>query len=350
MTDASLPPGRPWVPSFVPHGEAARLALTLAISDYDHARDLVEGRIRAEGITLVPLRFAVEEIFFRFVKFREWEVSEVSFAKYVSLRSQGDDSLVALPVFPSRVFRHSSLYVRADGPVREVQDLAGRRVGVPEWAQTAAVYSRGALRHQFGIDLNAIDWVQAGVGQPGRVEKVALKLPPGLRLTPRPDSSLDAMLLSGEIDAVLSAHPLPAFEAGDPRIVRLFADAQPIEQAFFEATGVFPIMHAVAIRREVLDRFPWVAGNLLTAFEAAKQAAVARAREMTASRLPFAWAQQATERMAALMGGDPWPYGVAPNHATLDAFCRWSAEQGVAHRRMTPEELFPAELQQRFRI
>ncbi len=343
-------PERPWIPSFASRGGVSRLALTLAVSDYDHLRDLTEGRVQAEGIEIIPLRFAVEEIFFRFIKFREWEVSEVSFAKYVSLRSQGDESLVAIPVFPSRVFRHSSIYVRADGRVRRVEDLAGARVGVPEWAQTAAVYSRGALRHQFGLDLEAIHWVQAGVGQPGRVEKVALNLPEGLRLERRPDTSLDAMLLAGELDAVLTAHPPPSFKSGDGRVVRLFPDPQPVEEEFLARTGVFPIMHAVAIRREVIDRFPWVAGNLLTAFEAAKTAAVARAREMTASRVPFAWSQLAAEREAARLGGDPWPYGVAPNRVTLDAFCAWAHEQGVAHRRLTPEELFPAEVQQAFRI
>lgn len=342
--------GRPWTPSFAGHRGTSRLALAMAISDYDHVRDLMEGRVTAEGIELIPIRFAVEEIFFRFVKFREWEISEISFAKYVSLRSQGDDSLVAIPVFPSRVFRHSSIYVRAEGPVREPADLVGRRVGVPEWAQTAAVYSRGALRHQFGLDLNAIQWVQAGVNQKGRVEKVALALPEGLSLTRRPDSSLDAMLLNGELDAVLSAHPPESFLAGDPRMVRLYPDAQPIEEAFFDTTGVFPIMHTIAIRREVMERFPWVAGNLLTAFEAAKRNAVARAEEMTASRLPFAWSQQAASRMSARMGGDPWPYGIAPNHTTLDTFCAWAFEQGVAHRRLQVEELFPPEVRQAFRI
>ncbi|MGG5818646.1 hypothetical protein [Falsiroseomonas sp. HW251] len=342
--------GRPWVPSFLSRGGASRLVLSCAVSDYDHVRDLMEGRVQAEGIELIPIRFAVEEIFFRFIKFREWEVSEVSFAKYVALRSQGDESLVALPVFPSRVFRHSSIYVRADGLVKRVEDLAGKRVGVPEWAQTAAIYSRGALRHQFGLDLNAINWVQAGVNQPGRGEKVELRLPEGLTLTRRPDSSLDAMLLNGELDAILTAHPTQSFEQGDPRIVRLFPDPQPIEEAFLDATGVFPIMHAVAIRREVIDRFPWVAGNLLTAFEAAKRNAVARAEEITASRIPFAWGQLAAARMAARFGGDPWPYCLEPNRTTLDTFCAWAHEQGVAHRRLQPEELFPPELLQRYRI
>lgn len=350
--NGSAPPatGRPWSPSFASHRGVSRLVLAAAVSDYDHVRDLMDGRVQAEGIELIPMRFAVEEIFFRFVKFREWEVSEVSFAKYVSLRSQGDESLVAIPVFPSRVFRHSSIYVRADGPVRRPEDLVGRRVGVPEWAQTASIYSRGALRHQFGLDLGGIRWVQAGVNQPGRVEKVALKLPPGIELTRRPDSSLDAMLLNGELDAVLTAHPPESFLAGDPRVARLFPDPQPVEEAFLDATGVFPIMHAIAIRREVVDRFPWVPGNLLTAFEAAKRNAVERNEEMTASRLPFAWAQQAASRMAARMGGDPWPYGVEPNRTTLDTFCAWAFEQGVAHRRLEVEELFPPEVRQAFRI
>jgi 4,5-dihydroxyphthalate decarboxylase len=344
------PTGRPWQPSFLERDGTARLVLACAISDYDHVRDLTEGRVRPEGIALLPMRFAVEEIFFRFVKFREWDVSELSLAKYVSLRSQGDDSIVGIPVFPSRVFRHSSIYVRAGGPVTRPEDLAGRRVGVPEWAQTAAVYSRGALARQFGVDLRSVQWVQAGVNQPGRVEKVALALPDGLRLERRPASSLDAMLLNGELDAVLSAHPPHSFLEGDPRIARLFPDPEPVERAFFDQTGVFPIMHLIVIRAEVVARFPWVCGNLVSAFEAAKQAAVARVREFTASRVPFAWAQTAADRAAALMGGDPWPYGIAANRPTLDAFCQWAHEQGVAHRRLAPEELFPPEVQASFRI
>ncbi len=153
--------------------------LTLAISDYDHVRDLVSGAVVPEGLDLVPVELAVEEIFFRAVKFREWDVCEMSMAKYVALRSQGDASMVAIPVFPSRLFRHSSIYVRRDGPVREPRDLVGRKVGLPEWAQTAAVYSRGFLAHQFGVPLRDIEWVQAGVNEPGRAEKVELNLPQG---------------------------------------------------------------------------------------------------------------------------------------------------------------------------
>src|SRR5277367_5048918 len=209
-------------PQADPARSAGRLLLTIAISDYDHVRDFASGAVRAEGIEVTFLTLTIEEIFFRFTKFREWDVSEMSMGKYVSLLSQGDRSLSAIPVFPSRVFRHSSIYVRRDGPVRAPADLKGRKVGLPEWAQTAAVYSRGALMHQYGLRLQDIDWYQAGVNQPGRAEKVALNLPAGTRYTALPDKTLNDMLLAGELDAVLTAHPPDAFEHGDPRIVRLF--------------------------------------------------------------------------------------------------------------------------------
>src|SRR5271163_139329 len=231
-----------------PARSAGRLLLTIAISDYDHVRDFASGAVRAEGIETTFLTLTIEEIFFRFTKFREWDVSEMSMGKYVALLSQGDRSVAAIPVFPSRVFRHSSIYVRRDGGVRAPADLRGKRVGLPEWAQTAAVYSRGMLVHEYGIGLDEIEWIQAGVDEPGRQEKVELKLPRGVRLTPRPDSSLDRMLVAGEIDAVMSAHALRSFEAGNPDIVRLFPDYRPVEEAYFRKTGIYPIMHVIALR------------------------------------------------------------------------------------------------------
>ena len=201
-----------------------RVHLTLAISDYDQVRELTSGAIEPEGIELTCLNLSVEEIFYRFVSFREWDVSELSMAKYVALTSQGDASLAAIPVFPSRIFRHSSFYVRRDGAVREPADLAGRRVGVPEWAQTAGIYARGVLMHQYGVRLEDIDWYQAGVNQPGREEKVDLRLPPGVRLTPAPDRTLDQMLLAGDLAAIITAHPPTSFKARHPDVVQLFPD------------------------------------------------------------------------------------------------------------------------------
>ena len=327
------------------------LPLTLAISDYDHVRDLVSGRVKPEGIALTALSLSIEEIFYRFTLYREWEVSEMAMGKYVSLRSQGDHSLVALPVFPSRMFRQSSVFVRGDGPVRRFEDLAGRRVGLPEWAQTAAIYTRGFLQHQLGIPLAAIRWVQAGVNQVGRSEKVALRLPPRVEIERPPDRTLNDMLLAGEIDALMSAHPPQAFEAGDPRVRRLVEDFLPVEEAYWRTTRIFPIMHCIAIKSSVLAAHPWVAMNLLSAFERAKQRSVARAFEATASRFPIPWSFEYARRAGALFaGGDYWPYGIAANRPTLDAFLRYAHEQGVSHRRLEPDELFPKEVAASFKV
>lgn len=325
------------------------LSLTMAMSGYDHVRDLVTGEVRVEGAELTTLTLPVEEIFYRFLRYREWHVSELSLAKYVALRAAGDDSLRAIPVFPSRVCRHSSIFVRPDGP-REPAQLAGARIGLPEWAQTAAVYTRSLLVHEWGIPLRDVHWVQAGVNQPGRREKVQLHLPEGVTLSQEPERSLDEMLRAGDLDAVFSAHPPASFERGDPGIIRLFPDYEPVEREYVTRTGIFPIMHVVVIRSDVLDRDPWIARNLFTAFEAAKEASLARLAEMTASRVPLPWVPGLLAQARALIGPDPWPYGVEANHVTLDAFARYAHEQGVAARRLEPEELFVPQVLGRYRV
>ena len=329
----------------------SKLPITLAISGYHHTDALLTGAVRVEGIDLRVLTLPIEEIFFRFTQFREWEVSEMSFGKYIALRSRGDDSLVALPVFPSRVFRHSSIFVAADGP-SEPAELRGARVGIPEWAQTAAVYSRGMLVHQYGVGLDEVTWFQAGVNQPGRKEKVNLSLPEGVSLTPVPDRSLDEMLLAGDLDAVLSAHPPQSIEENNPAVRRMFPDYPKTERDYVANTGIFPIMHVIAIRRDVYQENPWVARNLMTAFEQARDVAVAQLEEMTASRIAVPWlAQTIDSQRELLFGSGPWwPYGVDDNRRTLDAFTQYAAEQGVAAKRMTPEELFAPEAQSAFRI
>jgi 4,5-dihydroxyphthalate decarboxylase len=327
-----------------------KLPLTAAMPEYEHVRDLALGRIQPEGIDLTLLSFPVEEIFYRFIVYKEWDVSEISMAKYVSLIAAGDQSFWALPVFPSRVFRHSSLYVRRDGPINEIGDLAGRRVGIPEWAQTAAVYSRGFLAHQYGLDLASIKWVQAGVNQPGRVEKVDLQLPKGVSVERRPDKSLNGMLMSGEVDAVLAARPPDAFLAGDPHIARFFGDFLEIEQRYYKETGIFPIMHTVAVRRDVLDKNPWVARNLFYAFDEARRRAIARALDNTVSLYPIPWGFEYARRGLEMMGDDYFPYGIEQNRKTLEAFLGYAHEQGVCKRLLTVEELFPKQLQSAHKV
>ncbi len=321
-----------------------KLPLTAAMPDYDHVRDLVMGRVQVEGIDLTCLTLPVEEIFYRFIVYKEWEVSEISFAKYVSLTASGDESFYALPVFPSRVFRHSSLYVRKDGPIKDIKDLEGRRVGLPEWAQTAAVYSRGVLQYEYGIDLAAIKWVQAGVNQPGRIEKVDLQLPKGVEIDRRPDKSLNGMLVSGEVDAVLAARPPDAFLQGHPNIKRFFENYQEIEAAYYKKTGIFPIMHAVAVRRDVLNKNPWIARNLFNAFVEAKRRAIERAFDGTVSLYPIPWADTRAQQGRDLLGKDYFPYGIEENRTTLEAFLRYAYEQGVCKRLLKVEELFPKQL------
>jgi 4,5-dihydroxyphthalate decarboxylase len=312
-----------------------RLPLSLALSPYDHVRDL-----RAEGIELNVQAPHLEEIFFRFTRFREWDASEMSFGKTISILASGTADIVALPVFVSRVFRHSSIYV---GPkVRSPKDLEGKRVGVPEWAQTAAIYTRGILQHEYGVDLRKIDWVQAGVRQAGRIEKVQLHLPDGLRLTPVRDKSLVEMLASGELDAVLSAREVPAR--------RLFEDYRALELEYFRKTRIFPIMHLVVIRREVYEKNRWIARNLYAAFEKAKQASLARASELGLSYFPLPWLAENALRWRETIGEDFWPYGTEANRPTLEAFVQYGWEQGVCKRKLSVDEMFAPETRETFKI
>ena len=318
-----------------------RIQLSIAVGDYDHIRDLLSGAVPVEGVDLVVARsHPVEEIFHRFIHFREWDISEMSFAKYVALRSQPDCDLEAIPVFPSRAFRHSSFYVPAGSNIDSPAQLAGKRVGIPEWAQTAAIYTRGMIAHDYGVPLRDITWHQAGVNQPGRKEKVRLQLPEGVRYVPVPDQSLSQMLEAGTIDAALSARAPDAFLSGRGQVRRLFASARDAELAYWRKTGIFPIMHVVAIRRAVLQAHPWIAMNLLQAFEEAKRRSLERMSDVTASFAPLPWLPMYAELSRELLGPDFWPYGVEPNRRTLEAFLLYAWEQGICQRQLSPEELF----------
>ena len=326
--------------------------LTLAMDEYDHTRDLLQGKVNAEGIDLTWLNLDVEEIFYRFASAWEWDVSELSFAKYCSIVSQPDPPITGIPVFVSRVFRHSAWYVAADGKVREVADLSGKRIGIPEWSQTATVYARGWLAEDAGIPLEDVEWVQAGVNEPGRIELAHLKLPDGIRYRQVPERSLTEMLLAGDIDALISARPPRAFLGGDSRIERLIPDYRAQEQDYFKRTGVYPIMHTVAIRRDTYEKHPWIAMNLLNGFEAAKKRSVARLTSVTHSQIPVPWIYDTVPELAGdiFPGGDYWPYGIEPNRPTIEAFLRFCHDQGLCHRKLEPEDLYPSEVQSAFRV
>ena len=337
-------------PELIESGGTARLHLTLAATDYDHVRDLVNGVIRPEGITLTAFVLPVEEVFYRFIKNREWDISEMSFGKYIGFASQGNSPFVGIPVFPSRVFRHSAFYVRADRGIGTAKDLEGKRVGIPEWAQTAGIYARGFLSETADVDLRKIRWVQAGMNEAGRDEKVEFKLPAGIQYEQRRDTSISAMLLSGEIDAAISARVPDAFGKGGGKISRLYPDYRADEMRYYAATGIFPIMHVIAMRRAVFDRYPWVAMNLFKAFEEAKQRSLERVRDLTASRIPVPWAAAIAGEWGRNFGDDPFPYGLEENRRTLDAFCRFAHAQGITAKRLTPDDLFPKEVRASVRV
>jgi 4,5-dihydroxyphthalate decarboxylase len=337
-------------PEIIEGGGTARLHLTLATADYDHVRDLTNGVVRPDGIVLTGFTLPVEEVFFRFIKNREWDVSEMSFGKFIGFASQGNSPFIGIPVFPSRVFRHSAFYVRADRGIASPKDLEGKTVGIPEWAQTAGIYARGFLAETAGVDLRKIRWVQAGMNEAGREEKVEFKLPPGIQYEQRRDTSVSAMLLSGEVDAAISARVPDAFTSGGGRIVRLYPNYREEEARYHAATGIFPIMHVIAIRRAVFERYPWVAMNLLKAFEEAKQRSLDRMNDLTASRIPVPWSAAISAEWGKDFGDDPFPYGLEGSRRTLEAFCRFAHDQGVTAKQMTPDDLFPKEVRASARV
>jgi len=328
----------------------SNLKLSVAVGDYDHIRDFTTGRVRAEGIDITPIHLSIEETFFRFTKYHEWDVSEMSFAKAISLVSQVDPWLVLIPVFPSRAFRHSSIYIRKGSSIKTPQDLAGKKIGIPEWAQTASIYSRGMLAHEYGVDLKSVDWYQAGVNNAGRKEKVKLQLPQGIRYTAMPENSLSQLLLDGQVDAVLSARPPDSFLHHLDVVERLLPNYRELELAYWKKTHIFPIMHVIAIKRETFEKNRWIAQNLMHAFEAAKERSLERASDITASYYPIPWVSDYAEMSQSIMGEDYWPYGVDKNRSTLDAFTQYAFEQGITPTHLKPEDIFVKEVQDSFKV
>lgn len=328
----------------------ADLKLTLAINYYDHVSELMRERVRVDGACLTILDLPVEEIFFRMDTFREWDICECSMAKYTSLVGMGAPPFSAIPVFPCRAFRQSAVFVSPNGGITSARDLAGRRVGIPEWAQTAGVYARGYLQHQCGLRLEDVHWVQAGVNEPGRKEKAHLSLPPGLKIEPVVDRSLSDMLVAGDLDAIISAREPHLFVAGDPRIVRLWPDYRMLEEAYYRETGIFPIMHAIVIKTAILEQYPWLAMNLFKAFDESKNRSLQRVVRSINPRIPVAWSHHGAIEAQKVFGEDCWPYGIEPNRRTLDGFLDFCCEQGITPRRVQIKELFPREVTEFYKV
>src|SRR3954452_176731 len=329
----------------------ADIPFTLACWDYDRTRALANGTAKPEGIDLNYLPLMMPESFFRMLRFGEFHASEMSLSWYTRTVFDDPRPFVAIPVFPSRMFRHSCIYVHADSGIEEPRDLIGKRVGCPEYQMTAAVWLKGILADEYGVAVNSVSYHTGGLEQPGRKE-TPMELPGDIHLEPIPeDETLTAMLERGDIDALYTAHMPSSFANRSPKVRRLFKDHAEVERSYFARTGIFPIMHTVVVRADVYERSPWVMQSLTKAFELSKQRAYAELFETTALKVMLPWLTAQAEEARDVFGTDDfWPYGIGDNRDTLATFLRYSFEQGLSPRQLAPEELFAPETLQSSKI
>ena len=317
------------------------LKLTLACGDYDRTRALWDGRVAVEGVDLTYLLLEPEETFWRMLRHEEFDAAEMSLAMYAIGRAQGTSPFVAIPVFPSRFFRHSSIYVNSAAGVEQPSDLVGRRVGVPEYQITAAVWVRGILEREYGVRPAQMTWVTGGQERPDREAKIPLRPLPEVRVERAPAGrTLNEMLVGGEIAALVAARPPSSFLAGDERVRRLFPDYRAVERAYYRRTGIFPIMHTVVIKEALFTDHPWLAQSLTKAFAEAQALCLQSITNMTALRYMLPWLTADVAEMLELMGDDPWPYGVEPNRVTIQTLLDDLVAQGLVERAVEVEEIF----------
>jgi len=328
-----------------------KLKLSLGCWNYDRTRALMDGSVQPDGIDLNYLNMPVEETFFRMLRHREFDAAELSLSSYAVTRSNPDQPFIAIPVFPSRFFRHSCIYVNADAGIREPKDLIGKRIGTPEYQMTAPVWIRGILSDHYGVPVDSVSYYTGGVEETGRLEKVKLDLPPNIRVQPIGSTqTLSQMLLDGEIDALYTARMPSSFMTGGGRVKRLFENYVEVEKEYYRDTGIFPIMHTVAIRRDVYEANRWVAQSLNKAFVEAQRRTYEDLRETAALKSMLPWAGAQYEESCKAMGDDFWPYGLERNRKCLETFLRYHHEQGLSKRLLTPDELFAPEALDFFKI
>jgi 4,5-dihydroxyphthalate decarboxylase len=313
----------------------ANLRLTLACGPYDRTQALRDGTIRPEGIDLNYVALQPAEIFWRMLQYKEFDASEMSLSNYTTLVSSGSAPFIAIPVFPSRVFRHGYFFINTEKGIKGPKDLKGRRGGVPEYSMTAAVYMRGLLEHEYGVKPSEIEWVQ------GRTDRMGRKLPPDIRLSQAPaGTELGDLLERGEIDFLMTANNPLSFRRGAQTVRRLFPDYGELERDYYRRTKIYPIMHTVVIRRDIYERDPWVAQSLYKALCRAKEHSYHLLAETGSPKASLAWLQPLLEEEQAIIGRDWFPYGIEQNRPSLDALLQYAHEQGLTGRRIKIEELF----------
>jgi 4,5-dihydroxyphthalate decarboxylase len=311
---------------------AETLTLSLACTLSDRTRPVLDGRVTIPGLRLIGLPGEPEDIFRRALRDRAFEVTELSMGSHIVTTARGDAPYVGVPIFLSRAFRHSAVYIRTDRGIREAADLAGRTIGVPEYQQTAALWVRGMLRERHGVDTRGIAWRTGG-------ERVAITLPEGFDVRPLGEE-LDAALAAGRLDALIGPRPPACFLDGSAPVARLWPDFRREEEAYFRANGFFPIMHCLAVRRDVAERHPWLPVALFRAFARAKALSLAELSMVNVLRVSLPWIAAEAAAQSAIMGGDPWPYGFARNREEIAAMIRYARHDGLVAEALEPEALF----------
>ena len=326
------------------------MRLTLACWDYDRTRALMDGSVAPDGIELVYLNQPVEETFFRMMRHQEYDCSEMSLSSYVASLDRSN-AFVAIPVFPSRFFRHSCIFVSAKSGIRKPEDLKGRRIGVPEYQMTAPVWIRGILSDDYGVKVTECEHFSGGEEEPGRDEKLKINVPSTIRLKPIPgDKTLSRMLADGELDALVTARAPSTFASRPNDVKRLFPNYVEVEKEYYRRTKIFPTMHTVVVRRDVYEKNPWVAQSLYKAFTAAKARAYELYAQTAALPAMIPWLVSHIEEIRKEIGEDWWPYGLEPNRKALQTFLRYHHEQGLSKKLRTPEELFARETLSTFKL
>lgn len=329
----------------------SKLKLTLGCWGYDRTLALKDGSVQADGIDLNFLDMSVEETFFRMLRHHEFDAAEMSMSSYTVTLFRDDSPFIAIPAFPSRVFRHSAIFVNADAGISEPKDLIGKRVGCPEYQMTAPVWIRGILADEYGVPVDSVTYMTGGEEQPDRPEKIGLNLPDNIKVRPiGRGKTLGAMLEAGELDALYTARAPTTFYQPGSRIRRLFPDYPEVEREYFRNTGIFPIMHCIVIRRDVYREHPWVAQSLLKAFTQAQRKTYEDMNLTGSPMIMLPWVITLIEETRRVMGEDYWPYGFTRNREVIATFLRYHHEQGLSPRRLEPEELFAPESLESFVI
>jgi 4,5-dihydroxyphthalate decarboxylase len=317
-----------------------KLTLSIAMGDYDRTRPIHDGRVQIDGVAPITQLLSPEEMFFRAFRHEAFDISELSFSSYCVKRAQDATPYVALPVFLSRAFRHSSIYIRTDRGITKPKHLKGRRIGIAEWQLTANVWARGILE-DYGVKQNEIEWVRGGMHSSGRPEKIPVQVPKNVTIIEASEgATLDQLLRAGEIDGFIGPRSLNCFDEGYPHVGRLFSDGVTAAADHYKRTKIFPIMHVLGVKRTLADAHPWLPSALVKSFSAAKQMAQAALSDTSATKVTMPFVEDTLTEARKLMGPNIWTYGVAENEHVLEKFLELHHNQGLSQRRLKLEELF----------